>query len=1127
MKKMLNNLLIVLLISLTSATWAKSKLASESQNKTNYQIYIIQLINAPLTTYSGEIKGLEATKKTQNSLQHQPASHLKFDIKSKASLAYKSFLVDQQEHSLSILSSAIKRSVSLKYRYLNVLNGFAINLTPTEASLAAKLPQVKSIELAPQHKIQTDRGPLLIQAPSAWDGTATGLPVKGEGMLVAIIDTGIRHAHQSFAEVSPSDGYVHINPLGNGVFLGYCATTAGFCNNKLIGAYNFADDVTDPEDENGHGTHVASTAAGNTLTFDLASGNGFNLTGVAPRANIIAYRIADSEGTASPGASVAAIDQAVANGVDVINYSFGGDAFDPWLSSDSIAFRNARAVGIIVITSAGNDGPNPETIGSPADAPWLTSVAASTHDRGAFPAKTLSNMSGGTGTPPATINGRSLTGEVTASIVYAGDFSNGDTNPEQCLTPFPANTFNGQIVICDRGEIARVQKAINVAAGGAGGYVLANIQGGSSFLADDIYVVPGIHIEANDGDTLKLWLSGGANHIATINGTSGPIGVDPAAADIVADFSSRGPNPTASGVLKPSVAAPGVSIFAAGIEVDYTFLQGTSMASPHVAGAAALIKQSKPNWTAGQIHSALVSTANTALVKEDTVTPADPFDIGGGRVDLNTALNAGLLLDETEANFVAANPTSGGNPKTLNLPSMADHDCSVICTWSREVTAAVTGSWTASFIVDSGLTLDVTPASFSLSQNESQTLSITADISGVDGQWLFGQLLLTPDDNNISTSHFPVAAQVNNSSLPAQVSIDSQRNSGQHLFSNITTLAAPLLQAEGFLSMANPVQKSLEADSDNSSAFDDLTDGIAIELVNVAAGSQLVFAETSNSSAEDLDLFVGFDANDDGQAQESELLESSTSPNANEQILISQPMAGTYWVLVQNWSGAATGEDTYTSVSGVVGVTASSNIIVNLPSASDGITAFNIAMNFNQINTGQYFGMMALGSGLATGDLGVTAFVINRVADDVSISASPSSVAADATVSVTVTITPDTNEQRNYISSINIPTGLSVNSASITNGASLSGSQISWDATVNGGTTSFTFNAVVNTSLAGQTINLSVDHDVNIPNAKQETSSTSFNVLSQNTNGGNTGGGGGSLFWLLLIGGPLLFFKIK
>ncbi len=1132
MKKSLLLILISSLSLFAANAWAKSNEKAHF-SPLKEQFYLIQLVEPPLATYKGGIKGLKATHLAKNYKTSPINGQPKLDVKSQASQAYKQYLIKKQSDLIQQISQTLRRPISIQFQYQLVLNGMAISLSSQEVEILKQLPQIKSIEPQRQLKLHTDRGPIFIKAPAAWNGTATGALARGEGMLVAIIDTGIRPDHPSFAEVSSTDGYVHINPLGDGVFKGYCETNAGFCNNKLIGAYNFVTDLTTPDDESQHGTHVASTAAGNPLSFDLGGGNSLDLSGVAPRANIIAYRIAGADGTSTSTASVAAIDQAVADGVDVINYSFGSSAFNPWRGSESVAFRNARAAGIFVATSAANDGPNPGTIGSPADSPWITSVAASTHDRGAFPIKTISNFSGGDTTPPSSMNGRSLTGAITAPIVYAGNFSNGDVDPEQCLNPFPPGTFNGEIVVCDRGQIARVQKAKNVAAGGAGGYVLANVQGGAAFLADDIYVIPGIHIQSTNGDILKAWLASGTGHTATINGTNGSVGIDPTNADRIASFSSRGQNPTVPDVLKPSISAPGVSIFAAGIgEVDYAFLQGTSMASPHVAGAGALIKQLKPNWTPGQIHSAMVTSGVTSMVKEDATTAADPFDMGGGRIDIEKALNAGLLLDESVANFVAANPVNGGQPKNLNLPSFADQSCRVSCSWTRQVTATASSSWTATSVSDTGLSISISPASFTLAAGATQSITITADVNAADSSQLFGRIILTPNDANLTTTQMPLAVKVNNSSLPDQLEHYTQRDAGQRLIPDVTAIASNNLTANALMKAVTPITQTLAADSDNSSAFDDLTDGVRVELVTVTSSNGLVYAATSNSTAQDIDLYVGFDANGDGIAQESETIAKSTSPNADEEVIITKPRVGNYWILVQNWDGAANGTDSYSYVSSVVGSNDNLNASAVVPATSDGTTPFDILLNYSQVTTGTFIGLVQLGDSNGADNLGVMPFKINRVADDISLNVSPISVTAGTDFTVTVDLSPNTNETRNYTTSLSIPTGVTVNVSSLTGGATLSGTNINWDVSVTGTNTGYSFTAKADNSLAGQTVNLSRTHSVDSPNSQTETASAAFSVQASSgggggggtgggTGGGNTssgGGGGGSLSWLI----PLL-----
>ncbi len=170
--------------------------------------------------------------------------------------------------------------------------------------------------------------------------------------------------------------------------------------------------------------------------------------------------------------------------------------------------------------------------------------------------------------------------------------------------------------------------------------------------------------------------------------------------DIVAGFSSRGPSQFE--LLKPDYIAPGVNILAAyvasgGNPVQYAFYQGTSMSSPHSAGSAALMVGLYPSWTPAEIKSALASSATGGLVKENGVTPADPFDVGSGLLALGGAANVGLVFNETGANYLAANPAIGGDPKTLNQPSMANYNCGGSCSWTRTVKAVVSRTWNVTY----------------------------------------------------------------------------------------------------------------------------------------------------------------------------------------------------------------------------------------------------------------------------------------------------------------------------------------------------------------------------------------------------------------------------------------------
>ncbi len=454
------------------------------------QVYIVQLADTPVANYRGGIPGLAAT---------HPATRgeRKFNANSPASLAYLAYLERRQAEALTAIGNALRRTVDPIYTYQYVYNGFAIEMTPTEAAAVERLPGVVSVRPDFLRQPLTDYGPAWIGAPAIWDGVGGMDGNYGEGIIAGILDTGINPTSPSFAAVGPIDGYVHVNPFGAGNYLGVCNPADPHydptftCNDKLIGARDYVDGAEENDgahDGDGHGSHTASTVAGNIVTGTADYPTTVYeavISGVAPHANIIAYDVCH-EGGCPNSATLAATNQAVADGVDVINYSIGGGASDPWADDGALAFLNARDAGVFVATSAGNAGPGAATLGSPGNAPWMLTVGASTHNRAVL--NSLINMTGD-GTPPDDMVGAGVTAAYgPAPIVYAGDYGDGG-----CLNPFPADTWNGEIVICDRGQIARVQKGANVLAGGAGGMVLVNTAAeGESVVADGHYL-PAVH----------------------------------------------------------------------------------------------------------------------------------------------------------------------------------------------------------------------------------------------------------------------------------------------------------------------------------------------------------------------------------------------------------------------------------------------------------------------------------------------------------------------------------------------------------------------------------------------------------------------------------------------------------
>lgn len=1013
--------------------------------------WIVTLAEPPLATYTGGVSGLAATSPLATGAP-------RLDVDDPAARAYVAHLTSRQDEVLASIEAALGRPVDVPFRFTNATNGFSVWLTPTEASRVVRVPGVADIEKNKITQLTTDLGPSFIGAPAVWDGTASGVATRGEGIVVGIIDSGINPENPSFAATG-DDGYTHTNPFGDGVYGGACdpANTAqyqpGFvCNAKLIAAYDFfADDDAsgiNSLDHDGHGSHTAATAAGNVLAS--AGPNGETISGVAPHANIISYRTCGDEalgqGYCTSTGAVAAVDQAIADGVDVLNYSIGSNSpSDPWTSADDLAFLAARAAGIFVAHSAGNSGPSAGTVGSPA-APWVAHVAALSHDRPS--SNQLVGMTGGSTTPPADMFGRSGTvTPYTGVVVYAGDLpqyllDQGVSNNALCAvgdpddgvseSPWPPGTFDGEIVVCDRGVYARVEKSENVASAGAGGFVLADTTGGE---VADFHVIPGIHIDQAEGAQVKAWVtgwdetSGDPQPTATITAAV----PDP---DATASFSSRGPNRSTGGnTLMPTIGAPGVAIWAAHGkygETTWVYLSGTSMASPHLAGAAALVAAVHPDWTPAQIQSALETTATmTDVHKEDGLTPADPFDVGSGSVRVDAAVRAALVLDETQADYLAADPAAGGDPRAINNAHLASGACLLECSFVRTVTssadAAVT--WTSATAFPG--TITVTPANFTLAPGESVDLQIDVDVTDLAvGQYVFGEVVLIPAAD-VPAARFPVAVQPKTGDLPGQIALATRRDAGSDLVRGVSAIEiSDLVTSVDGLVPATLTTEALPQDPTNGDPFDG-SPGTFTTLVEVPPGATRAVFEIIASASPDADLFVGFDADGDGVASESELVAFSASPTSFEKVVLDEPDPGTYWVLVQNWEASASSPDAITLATAVLGGVDAGNARVEGPPAQPQLVPFDLRVFWDLDSPpegARYYGWVTLGTDPGNpANIGSVPLVLTRVADDVTKSASTAEAARGDTVDFEITVAPNVlSEDLEYELSDTLPAGMTL-----------------------------------------------------------------------------------------------------
>ncbi|KFK27430.1 hypothetical protein AALP_AA8G381500 [Arabis alpina] len=656
-------------------------------------------------------------------------------------------------HHMSILQEITGESSiegRLVRNYKRSFNGFAARLTESERERVAEMDGVVSV--FPNKKLQ-------LQTTSSWDfmglkeGKKTNRnPTVESDTIIGVIDSGITPESQSFSD----KGFGPPPEKWKGV----CSGGENFtCNNKLIGARDYTNSGT--RDTEGHGTHTASTAAGNAVadTSFFGIGNG-TVRGGVPASRIAAYKACNATGCGME-ALLSAFDDAIADGVDLITISIGGESAHSF-ETDSIAIGtfHAMANGILTVSSAGNSGPEDSTVC--AVAPWILTVAATTTNRGFVTKVVLGN---GKTLVGKSVNAFDMKGQK-YPIVYGKSAASSVCEAENAALCEPecleASLVKGKILVCASTKGLKVAESV-----GAIALIFKSLKPDVAF----IHPLPASGLPEKDFDSLVSYIESTESPSAAILKTEE---IFNRTSPLVGSFSSRGPNTIAVDILKPDITAPGVEILAAFSpdgelsqgdtrHVKYSVLSGTSMSCPHVAGVAAYVKTFYPKWSPSMIQSAIMTTA-WPVNATGTGIASTEFAFGAGHVDPIAASNPGLVyeLDKTDhiAFLCGMNYTSKIlriisdetvtcsedkeiSPRNLNYPSMTARlsvpHSNFTVTFNRTLTNVGPSSSTYKSKVVAGhrsnLNVNVTPSVLSFKEvNEKQSFRVTVTGSDLDSK---------------------------------------------------------------------------------------------------------------------------------------------------------------------------------------------------------------------------------------------------------------------------------------------------------------------------------------------------------------------------------------------------------
>lgn len=930
------------------------------------QIYLVQLKGEPVASYTGTLPGLMATK---------PSRGQRLDASKAEVRSYAQYLQRSQDDLLASVGGLATKLHNYQYAF----NGFAAQLSTEQVSQLVASGQVERVWEDSVQRVALNNSARFLGLQEQTGGLRADLGLTGEGIVVGIIDSGIAPGHpalddtidliprlcqSTWAESSwlglffcrakrdnPEQELVYDPPAR---FSGECQTGEGFdgsaCNNKVVGARFYVDgfdfrfdrdpgEVESPRDADGHGTHIATTIAGNTSTVSLFGTRVDEVKGIAHRARVAIYKACwlqpgQTRADCATSDLTRAIDDAVADGVDIINYSVGSSFEFDLTAPDDIALLNALDAGVLTVVAAGNDGPDLATVASPASAPWVLTAAASSQNGQRFvealrvteptDLSGLYTLREGGLTPPLADVGP-VSGNLIAvedSSEFLADGSLGSVR-DACENLVNESALNGNIAFIARGGCDFSDKILRAQDAGAIAVVVYNNVLGEpiAMLGDGTGIdIPAVMITQTDGEQ---WLEElDADVTVTLEIEKGVFRQQAESGNVVANFSSRGPNLSLPDVMKPDVTAPGVNILAghtpnvaSGVQGEqWQYLTGTSMSTPHVAAVAALLKEANPDWTPAQIKSALMTTSyRSGVVREDGAV-ADSFDVGAGHISANTAIDPGLVYDADFSDYAAIvcglerNPFSpadcaafaaagrSSDPAQLNSPNITVSELITGQTVTRRVTNLGPASTYSVDVSNAplGVGLSVNPPTLNIGSGDTQSFDITFTREGAPlNEWTDGTLTWGDGTRTVTS-----AVTVRPVGLKAPNEVAGSGSAGSLTFPLAFGYSGAYLGQVHGLREPLRLPGFVEEDATNRFSFR-FENGVDSQLINIPPGQLIarfsLFNELTDGN-DDLDLYLFFCPNN----QCTQVAQSGAF-DSDEEITIAFPTPGVYAALIHGF----------------------------------------------------------------------------------------------------------------------------------------------------------------------------------------------------------------------------------